>query len=45
MRLRYTRRFPPLLDQNDIHVHVPRVKYEDMTSVAKPERASWQRER
>ena len=35
---RYTRKISgPLLDRIDIHVHVPRVKYEDMTSAAKAE--------
>ena len=43
---RYTRKISgPLLDRIDIHVHVPRVKYEDMTSVAKAESSAVIRER
>ena len=43
---RYTRKISgPLLDRIDIHVHVPRVKYEDMTSVAKAESSAAIRER
>ena len=43
---RYTRKISgPLLDRIDIHVHVPRVKYEDMTSVAKAESSAMIRER
>ena len=43
---RYTRKISgPLLDRIDIHVHVPRVKYEDMTSVVKAESSAVIRER
>ena len=43
---RYTRKISgPLLDRIDIHVHVPRVKYEDMTSVEKAESSAVIRER
>ena len=43
---RYTRKISgPLLDRIDIHVHVPRVKYEDMTSAEKAESSAAIRER